>query len=304
MFGMLCASVFLLIFLFVGFLLMAKTKRAHSAEIRRLTSERNKRRDPERRPIPNLPTEGDLKHGNDNPAFETDDNHDGTKRHSKSRPRLAHDKPPDIHFPLPPLHRPSSGSSDTSDSSVYYHKRYRDEAETIAKDHLGEMPMFHKSQRHSTNDGDNDDPDRIYAIVAKGSHDGRHKKTKYKKKYLHENRVGSVEHSKAIIEVLSSPASQGSSEVTYAAPDNYDQMDNFNLKTAESVHDRRSQQLKQALYGEGEDFEIASSVMNSPNEAINREILKALQDGSEHTSADSGSIGSFLSMASLKSFPK
>lgn len=310
LFGMLCAAIFLLIFLFVGFLLMAKTKRAHSAEIRRLTAERrSSRKDPERRPIQKLPTD-ELKSGNDNLAFEGDFT-DGLKRQHKSR---KYENPPDIHFPLPPLHRPSSSSSATSDSSVYYNKRYRDEAKNIVKEqHRGRgtdgEPMFHKRQtRHDDAEVEyNEDGDRIYAIVAKGSgHEGQkqqHKKSKAKKKkYLTENRVGSVENTKAIVEVISSPSH--SSEATYAAPEVYDQMDTFNLREAQKVHERRSQQLKRALYGGVDDFEIASSVINSPNEAVNREILKALHKNSDQTSADSGSIGSFLSMASLKSFPK
>lgn len=307
MFGMLCAAIFLLIFLFVGFLLMAKTKRAHSAEIRRLTADRrSSRKDPERRPIQQLPTD-ELKSGNDNLAFEGDFT-DGMKRQHKSR---KYENPPDIHFPLPPLHRPSSSSSATSDSSVYYNKRYRDEAKNIVKEQhrrgADGQPMFHKRPGHPENDGEveyNEHGDRIYAIVAKGSgNEQLQKKSKHKKKkYLTENRVGSVENTKAIVEVISSPSH--SSEATYAAPDVYDQMDTFNLWEAQKIHERRSQQLKRALYGEVDDFEIASSVINSPNEAVNREILKALHKNSDQTSADSGSIGSFLSMASLKSFPK
>lgn len=293
MFGVLCAAILLLVFLLAGFLLMAKSKRAHSAEIRRLTVERResdrmtKPATDDRRPIHKLPTD-DPKVGTDNMAFEADFT-DGTRR-QKSR---KYEHPPDIHFPLPPLHRPSSSSSATSDSSVYYNKRYRYEAKNIAKDH--HEPMFYKKNPHRPHP---DDGDRIYAIVSKDSHDGKHKgKSKNK------NRVGSVDNSKAIAEVLSSP-SHGNSEVTYAAPDNYEQMDTFNLREAQKIHERRNQQLKQALYGGVDDFEIASSVINSPNEAVNREILKALHKSSDQTSADSGSIGSFLSMASLKSFPK
>lgn len=305
MFGILCATIFLLVILLAGFLLMAKTKRAHSAEIRRLTAERGTRnKDKERRPIQQLPTD-DPKTGTDNMAFEGDYT-DGNRPSKKSK---KYDHPPDIHFPLPPLHRPSSSSSGTSDSSVYYNNRYRDEAQNIATHDL--EPMFYKKnhQRPKKQDSDAHDGDQVYSIVAKGSNqDGKHRKAHTKRRYLTENRVGSVENTpKTIAEVLSSP-SHGSSEVTYAAPDNYEQMDTFNLREAQKIHERRSQQLKQALYGGGtlDDFEIASSVINSPNEAVNREILKALHKSSmdQTTSADSGSIGSFLSMASLKSFPK
>lgn len=296
MFGVLCAAILLLVFLLAGFLLMAKSKRAHSAEIRRLTVERKEsdRRTKsgagDRRPIHKLPTD-DPKDGTDNMAFEGDFT-DGTRRH-KSR---KYENPPDIHFPLPPLHRPSSSSSATSDSSVYYNKRYRDEAKNIATDH--HEPMFYKKNPHRPHP---DDGDRIYVIVSKDSHDGKHNKSKSKNK----NRVGSVDNCKAIAEVLSSPSHGSSGDVTYAAPDNYEQMDTFNLREAQKIHERRNQQLKQALYGGGvDDFEIASSVINSPNEAVNREILKALHKSSDQISADSGSIGSFLSMASLKSFPK
>lgn len=303
MFGVLCAAILLLVFLLVGFMFMAKTKRAHSAEIRRLTAERSTGKDPERRPIQQLPTTDDLKSGNDNLAFVEDYTDGAPKRQQKNR---KYENPPDIHFPLPPLHRPSSSSSGTSDSSVYYNNRYRDEAQNIVHDQKRGNdlePMFYK-RSHQRPEKDTEDGNRIYSIVTKGSNDGKHKKVKSKKRYLAENRVGSVDNPKVTtVEVISSP-SHDSSEITYAAPDNYEQMDTFNLREAQKVHERRSQQLKQALYGGLDDFEIASSVINSPNEAINREILKALHKNSDQTSADSGSIGSFLSMASLKSFPK
>lgn len=293
-FGILCAALFLLIFLLVGFLFMANGKRAHSAEIRRLQTERNITQEAERRPIQDLPKDDPESKGHDNIAFEGD-YQEGMRIHSKSR--RNHQDPPDIHFPLPPLHRPSSSSSATSDSSVYYNKRYRDEAKNIVSD---VEPMFMK-RNHEIPEKDSDTNDQIYSIPEKN------KKSKARRKYLSENRVGSVEitNSKTIVQVISSPSHDTSSEVTYAAPDNYEQMDTFNLREAQKIHDRRNQQLKKALYGGVDDFEIASSVLNSPNEAVNREILKALhRQTSDQTSLDSGSIGSFLSMASLKSFPK
>lgn len=315
MFAVLCAAILLLVFLLVGLMFVTKSKRAHSAEIRRLTAERKRSasKDPERRPIQQLPTD-DPKSGNDNLAFE-EDHTDGRPRRQpqqQQQPKSRkYENPPDIHFPLPPLHRPSSSSSATSDSSVYYNQRYRDEAMNIVHDQqrTENEPMFYKKNQPRPDKDTTDDGDRIYAIVAKGSsHDKQqqqHKKGKPKKRYLTENRVGSVDNTKVTtVEVISSP-SHDSSEVTYAAAShNYEQMDTFNLREAQKIHQRRSQQLRQALYGGVDDFEIASSVINSPNEAINREILKALHKSSDHTSADSGSIGSFLSMASLKSFPK
>ena len=294
MFGILCAAIFLLVFLLAGFLLMAKSKRAHSAEIRRLTAEKlSQKKDLDKRAIHVLPgKKEELKDGSDNFGFE-EDFPDGQMTKTK-----RHKNPPDIQFPFPPLHRPSSSSSGTSDSSVYYNKRYRDEAKNIANDPL--EPVFYKrgQDKNKTTDLE-EEADRIYAMVSKET---THKKSKTRKRYLTENRVGSVEIQKTIVEVISSP-SHDCSEVSYAAPDtNYEQMDTFNLREAQKVHDRRNQQLRQALYGS--DFEVASSVINSPNEAVNREILKALHKSSDQASADSGSIGSFLSMASLKSFPK
>lgn len=289
MFGILCATLILLVFLLVGFLFMAKSKRQHSAEIRRLAAREHI--DPEKRPIHKLPT-GDLKSGTDNVAFDGDRT-DGEENRDKFQKRKS---PPDIEFPLPPLHRPSSSSSGTSDSSVYYNKRYRDEAKNIVKAHNKGDINYYKKRHPGETDGD--EADGIYAIVAKEKH------KKSKKRYIAGNRVGSVEHTKAIVEVISSP-SHGTSDVTYAAPDNYEQMDTFNLREAARVHERRNKQLKQALFGNSvDDFEIASSVINSPNEAINRELFKALKKSSYQNSADSESIGSFLSMASIRSFPK
>lgn len=129
--------------------------------------------------------------------------------------------------------------------------------------------------------------DHLYATISKS----QSKKNKYKcrKNRLPDNRVGSINDAG----VQTSPTSSDRSETTYALPShNEDFPTHYYEKYAKSE-----------MYPEkAEDFEVASSVFDSPNEAINREILRVLHKGEK--SPGSGSIGSYLSMASVKSFPK
>lgn len=288
MFGILCASLFLLVILLIGFLFMSKTKRQHSAEIRRLTAERlsDRSRSGPPKPILEAPTKP-AKAGNDNLAFIDDVDH-GVR--PKDRPPRHYEHPPDIHFPLPPLNRPSSSSSATSDSSLYYNKRYRDEAQNVANDPDG--TLFYKKHHRKS--------DEIYASVAKQPE--LPKKFKHKKKYIGENRVGFVDESTQMVVGLNTTSPSEDSENTYAHPTTH--FDHQSMGEAERIHRSKNHKLlREVLYG-GDDFEVASSVIESPNEAINREIIRALGEGEQPSNGDSGSIGSFLSMASIKSFPK
>lgn len=133
--------------------------------------------------------------------------------------------------------------------------------------------------------------DHMYATISKGQ-SGKKNKYKSKKSRISDNRVGSINDAG----VQTSPTSSDRSEATYAlASHNED----FN------THYFSEKYAKSEMYPEhlkSDDFEVASSVFDSPNEAINREILRVLHKGEK--SPGSGSIGSYLSMASVKSFPK
>lgn len=79
-------------------------------------------------------------------------------------------------------------------------------------------------------------------------------------------------------------------------PHYYEHVEAINLNVAHQYH-------KNKLFNDGR-FTVHSpdEDLDSPTEAYNREILKALQRDTR--SPGSGSIGSFLSMASIRSFPK
>lgn len=179
-------------------------------------------------------------------------------------------------------------SSSTSDSSVYYPKRRsRLDIQNILDEKA--VNLFQKKAKHNT-DAHEDKDNAIYATIAKKNE----RKLKHKRKYLSENRVGSLEGGQA----HSSQSSSGSDafETSSKMPHYYEHVEAINPNVAHQYH-------KNKLLNDGR-FTVHSpdEDLDSPTETYNREILKALQRDSR--SPGSGSIGSFLSMASVRSFPK
>lgn len=179
---------------------------------------------------------------------------------------------PVLHFPHPPL---SSPSSSTSDSSIFYPKRRsRLDVENL----LDEKTVTHF-------DSKNVEPP-IYATVTKK----KENRKKIKRKYLAENRVGSMDERHT-----NSSQSSTCSEVF----DRSEKGHNF-----ERDSKRLLQQYNKNKILQDNKFSVRSpdDELESPTEAFNKEILRALQRG--RSPGDSISIGSYLSMASVRSFPK
>lgn len=128
--------------------------------------------------------------------------------------------------------------------------------------------------------------DALYATIEKRK-DGKHRQ---KRKYTTINRVGSLEKDIHFGE-LSSNSSGDSLGANSKRTHYYDPVDAINLN-AVMPRDHR-----QSTY-QGEDHGLAES----PTETYNREVLKKLYHANQ--SPGSGSIGSYLSMASVRSFPK
>jgi hypothetical protein len=196
-------------------------------------------------------------------------------------------EPPVLHFPLPPANRPSSSSSTTSDSSVYYPKR-RYKFSSI-QDLLEEKDGKTK-----------DDEDEIYAKLQSSGKISKkeakaQKQHRHRRKY-HSNRVGSIEqvdvHSYQSDGINFNDESLGPyQEHNEAFNPNVSHYNSNKLMTDKTFSIVESEKKKA----------VKSKGKRSTAEAINKELI---QQHGRVGSADSNSIGSFLSMASIRSFPK
>lgn len=133
-----------------------------------------------------------------------------------------------------------------------------------------------------------------YATVAK-KHERKPKRSRQKRKL--QNRVGSIEETAQIHSPQSSIVAAISDEAfdTSGEPDShfYEHIEAFNPNVVSGNYH------KNKLLGERNALELD---IDSPTEAYNREIMRALQR--DNRMNDSLSVGSFLSMASIRSFPK
>lgn len=202
--------------------------------------------------------------GVDNLAFEND--HSGKRK-----------EPPVLHFPKPPNNRPSSSTSTTSDSSVYYPKR---------------RTKFNSIQ-DLLNEQDNE------ALYMKIQGTGKLSKKSLKqqrnrRKYRSDNRVGSIEQ----VDVHSNQSDVDDSLVHFQEHNEAfnPQLSHYNANKlmADKAFNINESEGKRGGKGKGNKLE-------TPAEAINKELI---QQRGRATSAESNSIGSFLSMASIRSFPK
>lgn len=131
----------------------------------------------------------------------------------------------------------------------------------------------------------------LYATIDKR----KERKNRQKRKYTTTNRVGSLEKDINFGE-LSSQSSGDSLRADSKTTHYYEPVDAINPNAV--LPSRDQNRLLTSSYF-GEDNELAES----PTETYNREVLKKLYHGN-HQSPGSGSIGSYLSMASVRSFPK
>lgn len=178
---------------------------------------------------------------------------------------------------------------------MYYHKSHLD-----IQDILDEKAanLFHKKQKKN---GEIDE--QVYATVLKKKDRkrDRNKLRTLRKKYMSENRVGSIEEVQ-----IHSPISGDSDmfETSTKLTPNFEHNEAFNPNVG-GVHYHKNKLLQdhRFIVTRNDEYEIDTLGLESPNEAINNELLKALRKN-DRSSADTGSIGSFLSMASVKSFPR
>lgn len=205
---------------------------------------------------------------------------------------------PRIHFPGPPgqsNRRSSITSSDnTSDSSVYCPiNPPAADVQRMLDEKAGGLFERNKTRRQNQYDRAEENEEAVYTTVIseKKRDKSRHKP---KRRYLSENRVGSLETSPVQSQREYSGDEGRSPDLgrTYA---NFERP-NEAFNPHNNYH--RNKLLHQkTIYTDREGLEAQPST-----EAINKEIIRALQPTEK--SSDSGSIGSFLSMQSVKAFPK
>ncbi|XP_050317461.1 uncharacterized protein LOC126751323 isoform X2 [Bactrocera neohumeralis] len=221
--------------------------------------------------------------------------HDGTH----------HAREPRINFPSPPAEREYrrdslSSSDNTSDSSVYCPiNPPAPDVQRILDDKAAALFDKHR-RRHAQHDYDQAEghDNAVYTTVIT---DKKHDKTrrKNKRRYLSENRVGSLETSPRTHhaaqssgdEVVSGSLDEEQLSPTYA---NFERNEAFN---PHNNYHRNKLLHQKSVFGDKIDVEQLPTV-----EAVNKEVMRTLQP--TERSSDTGSIGSFLSMASVKAFPK
>lgn len=280
----------LLVVLLVGLLLMTRAKRKRSAEVKRFANFRTSLivtlfymrkschyrltagRSFKKQSTSHLQEieKVDSENGIENIAFENDAENLVKKETGATNRKTEN---PVLHFPHPPL---SSPSSSTSDSSIFYPKR---RSRLDVQNILDEKPITHF-------DAKNTEPP-IYATVTKK----KENRKKMKRKYLAENRVGSMDERQT----------NSSQSSTYSEVFDGSEKDR-NLFERDAK--RPLQQYNKNKILQDNKFSVRSpdDELESPTEAFNKEILRALQRG--RSPGDSISIGSYLSMASVRSFPK
>lgn len=218
--------------------------------------------------------------GVDNLAYEQDGQNAPTE--SKSSKRNKKVGTPTLHFPRPPSTSPSTSNSDSMSS--YYKTKH------TAGDN--QIHLFQKRTKHGVQDLEE------YATIAK-KRDRKQKKLRHKRKL--QNRVGSIEETVQVHSAQSSCVGASDEAIeTSGEPDShfYEHIEAFNPHTINGNYHKNKLLTEQTFSGRGRD----DAGFESPNEAYNREIMRAFQR--EGRPNDSLSIGSFLSMASVRSFPK
>ncbi|XP_049290335.1 uncharacterized protein LOC125767607 isoform X2 [Anopheles funestus] len=307
-----CVAALLLAVLCIGLFLLARGKRKHIGEMKKLEST-------QALVMPGTITE-ELN------ALKTGES--GSSRHPSPYTRdpsanvslIAQKPSPTIHFPLPPMTRPTSSSSSySSDSSVYYPKRKQKHHHHHHHQHLHHSQQQQQQQQHELLDEKSVNlsnklqkqfhlqslltvhggQDNVYASVQKPK-----KENKRRRKYLGENRVGSFEGGAGLVPPRSpltttTASSASPSDRSYddrepkLVPGPYGHSETFNTDVILKHYLKRKPLVG---YGEGHGL---------PVEALNRDKIRILEQcGGGGVSVDSGSIGSYLSMASVKSFPR
>lgn len=226
----------------------------------------------------------------------------GIQNFSFDNENIHEGREPRIHFPGPPTKRTRrssiTSSDNTSDSSVYCPiNPPTADVQRMLDEKAANLFERHKMRRHSQYDKAEGHEEAVYTTVISEKKREKSRQHKPKRRYLSENRVGSLE---------TSPVQ---SQRDYSCDDSevavnrqsYAHFERTNEAYNPHNNYHRNKLLHQkTIYGDRvcDDEDVA----DPSSEAINKEIIRVLQPTEK--SSDSGSIGSFLSMQSVKAFPK
>ncbi|XP_017041829.1 uncharacterized protein LOC108088507 isoform X2 [Drosophila ficusphila] len=213
--------------------------------------------------------------------------------HSQSREvgvrNFSYEREPRISFPAPPQETRSrrdsisSSTDNTSDSSVYCPINPPSaDVQRILDDKAARLFDAHK-RRHQYDRAEGHEETVYTSVVSeKKSDKSRHKS---RRRYLNENRVGSLETSPVQGSLAGHSSAEDSPETLRRSYENFQRNEAFNPHN--NYH--RNKLLTQKT-GRGVSAE-----------AINNEMIRNLQPSDK---SDTASVGSFLSMASVRAFPK
>ncbi|XP_017076172.1 uncharacterized protein LOC108111293 isoform X2 [Drosophila eugracilis] len=214
-------------------------------------------------------------------------------RHSDSREvgvrNFSYEREPRISFPAPPQDNRSrrdsisSSTDNTSDSSVYCPINPPSaDVQRILDDKAARLFDAHK-RRHQYDRAEGHEETVYTSVVSEKKGDkSRHKS---RRRYLNENRVGSLETSPVQGSLAGHSSAEESPEVMRRSYENFQRNEAFNPNN--NYH--RNKLLTQKT-GRGVSAE-----------AINSEMIRNMQPSDK---SDTASVGSFLSMASVRAFPK
>lgn len=219
--------------------------------------------------------------GIQNFSFENENCHDGREA--------------TIHFPGPPIQRARrssiTSSDNTSDSSVYCPiNPPAVDVQRMLDDKAANLFERHKTRRQNQYDRAEGHEDAVYMTVV------TEKKHKPKRRYLSENRVGSLETSP----VQSQRDYSGDEGDKITKRQSYSRSERTNEAYNPHNNYHRNKLLNQkTIYCDRVYDDDAEQALS---EANNKDIIRVLQPAEKFS--DSGSVGSFLSMQSIKAFPK
>lgn len=218
--------------------------------------------------------------GIDNLAYEKDAaNKNQSTKHNKKVGT------PTLYFPNPPSTSPSTSNSDSVSS--YYKPRSNSANNQI-----------YFLNRHTTKHHHNNRNIEEYATITK-NRDYKHKRSKHKRKS--QNRVASIEERVQVHSPQSSFVGKSDDAFETSAEHEshyYEHIEAFNPNVINGNYHKNKLFTDQTF----NERNGPDSDMDLPNEAYNRDVFRAYQrDGRLN---DNISIGSFLSMASIRSFPK
>ncbi|KAH8326190.1 hypothetical protein KR067_003287 [Drosophila pandora] len=204
---------------------------------------------------------------------------------------FSYEREPRITFPAPPAETRSrrdslsSSTDNTSDSSVYCPINPPSaDVQRILDEKAARLFDGHK-RRHQYDRAEGHEETVYTSVVSEKKGDkSRHKS---RRRYLNENRVGSLETSPVQGSLAGRSSSiENSPETLRRSYENFQRNETYNPHN--NYH--RNKLL------------VQKSGSGISPEAINKEIIRTLQPSDK--SSDTASVGSFLSMASVRAFPK